>query len=317
MQSELSNVIDVAAAAILNPAGECLLAHRPPHVPYAGFWEFPGGKFEPDEDARACLVRELREELGIEVETAYPWLVRRFAYPEKTVALHFFRVFAWRGTPQPHEGQTLVWQRPEAVSVAPLLPANAPILHALALPPVYAITPGVIANGEQFLRQCARLFARGVRLLQWRVQVADVALGTLAEQVVRRAHSAGARVLINSDVELALRIGADGVHLQSSQLAGLRARPPLPLCAASCHNAPELAQALRLECDFALLSPVLPTPSHPEATGMGWPAFTALAHSSPLPIYALGGMREDLLTTAMQHGAHGIASLSGMWDGAI
>lgn len=314
MRFEIDNVIDVAAAAILNPAGECLLACRPPHVPYAGYWEFPGGKFEPDEDARACLVRELREELGIEVETAYPWLVRRFAYPEKTVALHFFRVFSWRGTPQPHEGQTLAWQRPEAVSVAPLLPANAPILRALALPTMYAITPSTIENNDRFLAQCDRLFARGVRLLQVRVRAADVPLATLAEQIVRRAHRAGARVLINGDIELAIRVGADGVQLQANQLADLRARPPLPLCAASCHNAAELAQALRWDCDFALLSPVLPTPTHPEAAGMGWRAFAALAHSSPLPIYALGGMRENLLATAMQHGGHGIASLSGMWD---
>lgn len=307
-------IIAVAAAAIINAAGECLLARRPPGVPYAGFWEFPGGKFEPDEDARACLARELREELGIEIETAYPWLVRRFAYPEKTVLLHFFRVVAWRGTPHPHEGQLLAWQSPEAVTVAPLLPANAPILRALALPPVYAITPGAIDDGARFLARCDAAFARGLRLLQWRVQARDAQSEALAAELVRRAHATGARVLINSDIALAQRIGADGVQLPARMLAELRTRPPLPLCAASCHNAAELAQALRLECDLAVLSPVLPTPTHPDAAGMGWHAFAALAHSSPLPIYALGGMRADMLATAMQHGAHGIASLSGMWD---
>lgn len=306
-------VIDVAAAAILSSAGECLLARRPPGVPYAGFWEFPGGKLEPDEDARACLARELREELGIEIEAAYPWLVRRFAYPEKTVVLNFFRVFAWRGTPQPHEGQTLAWQRPDAVTVTPLLPANAPILRALALPPVYAITPSAIDDRERFLKRCDDAFARGVRLLQWRVQAGGASSESLAAEVVRRAHAARAHVLINSDVALAQRIGADGVQLPARMLAALRARPSLPLCAASCHDAAELAQAQRLECDFALLSPVLPTPTHPETAGMGWAAFAALAHSSPLPIYALGGMRADMLATAMQHGAHGIASRSGIW----
>lgn len=316
MSSTTNSVIDVAAAAILNPVGECLLACRPAHVPYAGFWEFPGGKFEGNEDARACLARELREELGIDIETAYPWLVRRFAYPEKTVVLHFFRVFAWRGTPRPHEGQTLAWQRPDAATVAPLLPANGPILRALALPPVYAITPNAIDNGARFLKRCDELFARRVRLLQWRVRDAAPNAEALAAQVVRRAHAAGARVLINSDIALAQRIGADGMQLPARQLADSRARPSLPLCAASCHDAAELAHAQRLDCDFALLSPVLPTPTHPEATGMGWPAFAALAHSAALPIYALGGMREEMLTTAMAHGAHGIALLSDMWGDA-
>lgn len=313
VKGDRNPVIDVAAAAVLNAAGECLLARRPQGVPYAGFWEFPGGKFEPDEDARACLARELREELGIEIETAYPWLVRRFAYPEKTVLLHFFRVFAWRGAPHPHEGQMLAWQSPDAVTVAPLLPANAPILRALALPPIYAITPSTIDDRERFLARCDAAFARGVRLLQWRVHAPDAQDDALAAEVVRRAHAAGARVLINSDIALAQRIGADGVQLPARMLADLRARPPLPLCAASCHDAVELAHAQRLECDFALLSPVLPTPTHPEAAGIGWAAFAALAHSSPLPIYALGGMRADMLPTAMQHGAHGIASLSDMW----
>ena len=79
---------EVAAAVIERP-GEFLLAQRPAGKPYAGFWEFPGGKIEPGEDARAALVRELREELGIEVREATPWITRMYAYTHATVRLHF------------------------------------------------------------------------------------------------------------------------------------------------------------------------------------------------------------------------------------
>jgi thiamine monophosphate synthase len=65
--------------------------------------------------------------------------------------------------------------------------------------------------------------------------------------------------------------------------------------------------------DFAVLSPVLPTASHPGAPGLGWARFAELACDRPFPVYALGGMRPEMLAEARSHGAHGIASLSGIW----
>src|SRR5438309_11521546 len=79
---------EVAAAVIERP-GAFLLAQRPAGKPYPGYWEFPGGKIEPGEDARAALVRELREELGIEVREASPWITRVYEYTHARVRLHF------------------------------------------------------------------------------------------------------------------------------------------------------------------------------------------------------------------------------------
>lgn len=313
-ETPATRAIDVACAVIVDTTGAVLLAKRPPHVPYAGFWEFPGGKFERGEDAHACLVRELREELAIEVGTTTPWLTRVFTYPDKTVRLHFLRVHAYSGEPRACEGQTLAWQPPHAVSVAPLLEANAPILQALALPPVYAITQAQKYGVDVFLKKLDAALARGVRLIQIREKdFSATALRAFAEAVIARARPQGARVLVNGDVALAQRIGADGVHLTATQLATTTRRPDLPLCAASCHDARELDYAARMQCDFAVLSPVLPTASHPETAGLGWEKFAALIKGYSLPVYALGGMRTDLLDVARRQGAHGIAVLSGAW----
>src|SRR5215510_11486634 len=129
-----SDVIEVAAAVIQRPDGAFLLARRPPGKVYAGYWEFPGGKAEPGEPAARALSRELHEELGIDVETAYPWITRVFTYPHGTVRLWFFRVVSWKGEPHPREEQAIAWQKPGAATVAPMLPANAPVLASLMLP---------------------------------------------------------------------------------------------------------------------------------------------------------------------------------------
>ena len=119
-------MVEVAAAVIQRPDGTFLLAQRPQGKVYAGYWEFPGGKVEPGEPAARALARELHEELGIEVERAYPWITRVFTYAHATVRLNFFRVTRWQGEPRPREDQTIAWQTPGARMVSPMLPANAP-----------------------------------------------------------------------------------------------------------------------------------------------------------------------------------------------
>jgi 8-oxo-dGTP diphosphatase len=307
-------IIDVAAAVVERADGRVLLAERPAGKPWAGYWEFPGGKIEPGEGVRAALVRELHEELGIELDAADPWLTQVYAYPEKTVRLHFLRVHRWHGEPHGREGQRLAWEDPAAVAVAPLLPANDRILKSLRLPAQYAITAAARYGIEAFLPRLRAALARGLRLVQVRERgLPQDALESFARAVVALAHAHGARVLVNADAGLAQRAGADGVHLPAAQLMGLAAPPPAGLWAASCHDAGELARAAALGADFVVLSPVLPTASHPGEPGIGWERFGALIRDYPLPVYALGGMKPELLATARRHGAHGIALLSGVW----
>jgi 8-oxo-dGTP diphosphatase len=308
--------VEVVAAVIERPDGRFLLAQRPAGKVYAGYWEFPGGKVEPGEPLAAALARELHEELGIDVDIAYPWIVQTYAYSHATVRLNFFRVRTWRGEPHGKEDQQLAWQRASTVDVAPLLPANAPVLRALQLPFEYAIThAGEIGEAQQ-LRALDERLAQGLRLIQVREKsMRAPALEHFAQSVLARARPHGAIVLINSDVELALRLGADGVHLTAAQLAHLQHRPTLGWCGASCHNAAELARAVQLGVDFAVLGPVQATPSHPDAMPLGWEGFTALARGATVPVFALGGMKPVDLEPAWRCGAHGIAMVRGSWQG--
>lgn len=312
--TEGTKIIEVSAAVLQRPDGTFLLAQRPPDKIWAGYWEFPGGKLERGETPYHALVRELHEELGITVQTAYPWLTRVFCYPHATVRLNFFRVTEWSGELHPHEGQQFSWQVPTEVTVDPILPANAPILRALELPTLYAISNVAELGVEPFIASLQARLHAGLRLVQLREKdLSRNELRELTQRVVELVHASNGKVLLNGDVALAKEARADGVQLTSTQLAELRERPAMDWCAASCHNAAELRRAEALGCDFALLSPVLPTQSHPGAPHLGWEKFAAIAAGSSIPVFALGGLKQEDMRTAWRHGAHGIAVLRQAW----
>jgi 8-oxo-dGTP diphosphatase len=310
-----AGIVRVAVAVLQRPDRRVLLAQRLPGTPYPGYWEFPGGKLEAGESVRAALARELDEELGIEIERAAPWLVQRYAYAHAHVELNFFRVFAWRGEPRGRMGQAIAWQAPGAFDVTPLLPANAAILRSLELPPIYGISMAEDLGEEVFLRRARTAIADGLQLIQLREKSWPVErLRRLADRLLPIAQAAGARVLLNGDPALAMRLGCAGVHWTSASLRRATARPEGMLCAASCHDSAELARAAKLGLDFAVLGTVAATPSHPDAEPLGWARVAELLRATPLPVYALGGLSRNDLDTAVAHGAHGIALRRDAWN---
>ena len=307
-------IVQVVAAVISRPDGAILMAQRPRGKVYAGYWEFPGGKIEPNESPEAALARELHEELGITVERAYPWITRHYTYEHAAVALHFFRVVRFGGEPDAREAQAFRWQDLSAIDVHPILPANGPIIAALRLPAVYAISNAQEMGEAAFMSALERRLEADLRLIQVREpQMPAGSLQRFAARVVEMAHAHGARVLVNEDVALAEGCGADGVHLKAAQLRSLRERPRLDLVGASCHHAAELELAATLAADLVVLGPVAPTPSHPGSPVVGWSAFERMVRGFALPVYALGGMRPRDLETAWAHGAHGIGMQRGAW----
>lgn len=302
---------------------EFLLASRPEDKPWAGWWEFPGGKIEAGESPEHALTRELAEELGIQPIVTQQWLVRQYDYaalsqnghdsPAKTVLLHFYFVTAWQGEISPREGQKLSWQCADNITVNPVLPANAPIMKALALPPVYAISNMAEFGEKPYLNALQAALNKGLRLVQLREKhLAKDEFIIIAKQIMTLAKPYGAKVLISQDIALARDLGADGVHLPSQELMMLKTKPAGLLVAASCHHAEEIAQAEKLVLDFVTLSPVKSTQSHPEVDPIGWQVFAEMVKKSSLPIYALGGMTLPDLPMALSYGARGVALQRGL-----
>jgi 8-oxo-dGTP diphosphatase len=296
---------EVAAAVIERP-GEFLLAQRPEGKPYPGYWEFPGGKIEPGEDARAALVRELREELGIEVLDCTPWITRVYAYTHATVRLHFFRVGRWAGEPQPLEDQAIAWQRLGAAHVSPMLPANAPVLAALALPDVMVVSDAAAVGVDAWVHRLETLLQDERVLVQIREKSLDgLRVQHLLSRALARAQPLGVPVVVNSASGTYPQ--CDGIHLTAAALMAAKERPRGVLVGASCHDEAELDRVAHLGLDYAVLGPVRETSSHPGVAGIGWARFEALARERPMPIYAIGGMRRRDLPEARRRGAHGVA----------
>ncbi|HEY0337882.1 MAG TPA: Nudix family hydrolase [Burkholderiales bacterium] len=307
--------IEVAAAVLQRADGSFLLAQRPTGKVYAGYWEFPGGKIEHGETAAEALSRELHEELGVDIVRAYPWITRDYDYEHAAVRLRFYRVNEWSGDLHGRENQQFAWQQPGALSVSPLLPANGPILSALALPTRYGISNAAEIGVQTFLHRLERALQSGLRLVQIREKTLTAAARCeLAKRTLELARRHAACVLINGEEDLAKDLGAHGVHLTAAHLMETRERPRFRVVAASCHNEVELARAHQLGLDFVVLGPVHETPSHPGAATLGWDRFATLLADYPLPVYAVGGLRERDLQDAWKAGAHGIAAIRSSWS---
>jgi 8-oxo-dGTP diphosphatase len=125
--------VTTVVAGVLERNGRILICRRRADQPHPLKWEFPGGKLEPGESPEAAIVRELREELGIESEAGSEIMRYEFAYPGKQPILLIFRkVAAWRGEIENRIFEAILWERPEALSTHDFLEGDAPVLTALS-----------------------------------------------------------------------------------------------------------------------------------------------------------------------------------------
>jgi mutator protein MutT len=124
------SIVEVAVALVWRE-GRLLIARRPEGVHLAGLWEFPGGKVEPEETPAECVVREMREEMGIEVEVGECHDVLEFVYPERQVRIYPFECRLISGEPEARGSAELRWVPPAELSEYEFPPANAPLLAKL------------------------------------------------------------------------------------------------------------------------------------------------------------------------------------------
>lgn len=307
--------IDVAVAVVFNAAGQVLWGCRPEGKPYAGYWEFPGGKVEPDETVWQALVRELKEELDITALEGGPWFRIEHDYEHANVRLHLYRVWHFEGTPKSLEQQPFTWASLDSSDLSPILPATEPLLPKLAQPTVMALS-----NYEAGFEACAERLERGLNATKLPVYVqfrektlSGDALIQAFEHCYGLCQKTGQAMLLNSDTWVNLREHLDALpcplhltqaHLLSGQFQDLQ-------CAgASVHDAGSLRIAFDRGLSYAVLGAVKQTTSHPEQSGLGWERFLEITQAARLPVFAIGGLAGYDISDARLHGAHGIAMLS-------
>jgi len=197
-----------------------------------------------------------------------------------------------------------------------MLPANTRVMVALTLPSIYGVTLANEIGEDAFIVRAERAFERGLRLVQLREKEwSPSRRDTFAKRLLPLAERYGARVLLNGSVDDARRGGFAGVHWTAAALAEAHERPGDLLVGASCHSREELSRAAKLGVDFAVVGPVMPTPTHKDVRTLGWDGFTACIAGTRVPVYAIGGLTKNELTKAVDAGAHGVALRRAAWPG--
>ncbi len=296
------------ACAVIWRNGQVLLAKRHANAHQGGLWEFPGGKLEPGEPADVCLARELSEELGIVPETVSPICQIPWTYADKTVRLWVFEVTQFAGEAVGREGQPVRWVSPNQLELLEFPAANRAIVRAVGLPrqmrvfdaQVHQDAVGwVLASPfESILYFRGMPPSRGLR------------------DAITTARDIGHAVVLTLDQLACFQPGC-GVHLRKSdhiehacQMLEQLDRP-WPLTA-GIRSDDDWQRQRGWPADAWLVSPVQPTPSHPDVKTLGWQGFAELIRDLGAPAFALGGMSAADLPKVQAAFGYGVAGIRGL-----
>lgn len=307
-------MIDVVVAVIRDTAGRVLLSQRQAHQDFAHNWEFPGGKRESGETLLQALQRELLEELAIDCILAEPLISIPWQYQHKSVCLHAFNVTNWHGEPRGVEGQTLRWFEVHELSDLIMPEANRGILAAIRLPACYAIT-GAFNNLTELTQGVSNALSQGAGVIQLRSLWQGADYVQSAESILPMVKASGAQLLLNTELDQWRLLPEVGLHFSSQRAAQFTQRPVAEsvMLSVSVHTVAQLQQAQAIGADCVLLSPVLPTQTHPDMPALGWQQASEWARQATIPVYALGGVSLNHLAQAKASGFQGIAAIRAFW----
>jgi 8-oxo-dGTP diphosphatase len=305
MSSQSSpKLTQVAVGIVHNAQGQVLFAQRPVGKPYAGWWEFPGGKLDGDETVALALARELREELGIQILDCHAWLTQRYVYPHAHVNLQFCHVQAFKGEPQSLEGQAFAWGTAQHPPL-PFLPAALPVLKAMQLPAVLHVT-AADSQGESWQARLKALHSGTVIVHEPHASepVARAVLDAcLAWKAKQSADTQSARRVLVASCHPQHWWGlADGVHLLEADLIALAAtaqpRPSYAWLGAQVNSAASLQAATQLGCNYVTV-----------IAAAGWGSLGELLTGCEVASYAMAvpSLGEHHVPLAQAAGAAGIA----------
>lgn len=309
--------LEVVAAVIDDGNGRYLLAKRPPGKYLGGYWEFAGGKVEANESYFEAIVRECREELGIEILAAQPFCQVIHSYPEKKVKLNVLKVLSYRGEPVGKEGQELVWAGLSDFSNYAMPAANIGIVSRLNLPENYIITPKLELK-EDLIKQLY-YYENNYKNIAVRIRQPDCSIDVYKQflDAIREEGFDKRFLCVQDRLELFELYPTFGFHFTEKQLEqSYLGVSPLPLYREGCfvfasiHSAAMCKKAIDMGVSAVTYSPVLTTDSHVGAKPLGWSVFEELASSEFIPVYALGGLECSDMQKVKQHSGYGLAGIT-------
>lgn len=307
--------VHVAVGVIQDKSKRFLISKRLDSLHQGGLWEFPGGKLESSETVYDALCRELHEELNLHVQHAVPLIQISHQYIDKYVLLDVWLVDDFDGTAESQQQQDLKWVSLSDLKNYTFPAANSAILKCLRLPEFIAIT-GHFQNTDDYIQSLKNCLDTGMQLIQLRYKTSNTdVLLELAKKSMALCTRKGAKLIVNADVDFLELCDVDGIHLNSKRLSQYSERPISlnKLLSASVHNKEELLLANKINVDFVVISPVFETTSHPDASVLNWQGLKELVSYSNVPIFALGGMKVDMLPEVKQSGAYGLAGITEFW----
>ena len=311
----LHSYIDIAIGVLQKETKVCL-ALRQQHQSHANHWEFPGGKIEQGETPIEALKREFLEELAVETYHWQPLIVIPWNYEKVSVRLHVYTTDEYSSEPVGNEGQKVKWFEVADLHELTFPAANKGIIMALQLADKYMIT-GTFSGKSDAIQKLSRALESGIELCQLRAKgLESNEFSDIAESAISLCHQKGAKLLLNGKIDLLAKFPeADGIQLASNLIYDFKMRPIAKnkLLGVSTHTDEDIKQALKIDADFILLSPVKETSSHPGVAGMGWKAFAEKVESITVPVYALGGMQAEDVEMAKLKGGQGVAAITGFW----
>ena len=306
----------VVIGIIQNNHFEVLVSRRKANTHLQGLLEFPGGKVEHRELPVDALKRELIEELGVQVLQTAPLIQIPYHYSDRSVLLDVFCIQEYTGEILANEGQELFWQSIESLSEADFPAANFGIIQALKLPKIFPVTPDY-SYEKNFLRRFEEVISRSNSQV---IQLRSHALSNseyieLAKKCARLCRQYEVKLILNRDFACIESLDYSGIHLTSSHLLELNERPLGPdyIVGASCHNAIEVEKANALKLDYIFIGPVLEKFQYDNAKVLAWHGFAKLTSMSFIPVYAIGGVKQEELDVCYQSGGQGIAAIRAFW----
>ena len=303
-------IIKAVVGVLRNESEQILIAKRQDHQFMAGFWELPGGKIEGNETTKETIIRELNEELGIEVNALSLHQTMQYSYTDRVVELTIYNIDNYLNTPKGIEGQQIAWTSVQDLHNYQLLPTMKAFIDSITLPNKYWITPSSNHQSEAWMKKFNEKITQDISLIQLRSKT------PLDSQFIADLHNKckkhNIKLLLNTTDKSFDESYCDGWHITTNEMLDLKSRPCADdkILGASTHDLNEALKAQKLGADFVVISPVQATQTHPDTIPLGWEAAKEVVDKLNIPVYFLGGMALNDLDKTLKIGAQGIAGIS-------